>query len=88
MNGNPTSLRPQSVTHASFTLRKLKMEWMKLKCTPKTQNGMDETQAPFELKVSLKHLLLPENSKGMKLKLPSNSKCHSNIFYSPKTQKG
>ena len=100
MNGNPTSLRPQSVTHASFTLRKLKMEWMKLKlpsnsnchsnifCTPKTQNGMNETQAPFELKVSLKHLLLPENSKGMKLKLPSNSKCHSNIFYSPKTQNG
>ena len=29
----------------------------------KTQNGMDETQLPFELKVSLIHLLLAENSK-------------------------
>ena len=31
--------------------------------TPKTQDGMDETQLPFELKVSLIHLLHPENSK-------------------------
>ena len=47
------------------------MEWMKLnfssnsKChsyilyTPKTQDGMDETQLSFEPKVSLKHLLHP-----------------------------
>ena len=47
------------------------MEWIKLnfpsnsKCpsyilyTPKTQDGMDETQLPLELKVSLIHLLHP-----------------------------
>ena len=47
------------------------MEWMKVnfpsnsKChsyilyTLKTQDGMDETQLPFELKVSLIHLLHP-----------------------------
>ena len=75
MNGNPTSLRPQSVTHPSFTLRKLKMEWMKLKLrsnskchsnifySPKTQNGIDETQPPFELKVSFIHLLHLEKLK-------------------------
>ena len=70
-----TSLRIQSVTHTSLPSRKLKMEWMTLnfplnsKCysyifySPKTQNGMDETQLLFELKVSLIHLLFPENSK-------------------------
>ena len=36
---NLTSLRPQSVTHTSFL--------------PKTQDGTDETQLPFDLKVSL-----------------------------------
>ena len=33
--------------------------------TPKTQNGMDETQLPFELKVSLIHLLPPKTQNGM-----------------------
>ena len=65
------------------------MEWMKLNChsymfyTPKTQNGMDETQVPFELKVSFIHVLHPE-----KLNFPWNLKCHSYIFCTPKTENG
>ena len=46
MNGNSTSLRPQS----DFYI-------------PKTHNGMDATQAPFELKVSFIHLLPLEKLK-------------------------
>ena len=59
MNGNSTSLRPQS----DFYI-------------PKTHNGMDATQAPFELKVSLIHLLHLKNSKWneWKLNFPSTSK--------------
>ena len=34
-------------------------------CTPKTQNGMDETQLFFELKVSLLHLAPPKIEDGM-----------------------
>ena len=33
--------------------------------TPKTQKRMDETQLPFELKVSFIHLLHPDNSFEM-----------------------
>ena len=58
------------------------MEWMKLNfpsklkchsnifCTPKTENGMYETQLFFELKVSLIHVLhhmfyTPKTENGM-----------------------
>ena len=70
---NSTFLRTQSVTHTSFIPRKLK--WMKFNFpsnskghsyifnSPKTQNGMDEIQLAFELRMSVIHLLLPENSK-------------------------
>ena len=71
---NSTSLRTQSVTHTSFT-------------PPKTQNGMDETQLSFELRVSFIHLLSPKTQNGMdETQLSFELECHSYIFYSPKTQ--
>ena len=65
---NSTSLRTQSVTHTSFTPRKLKMGWMKLNFPSNSECHSyifysPKTQLPFEIKVSLIHLLPPKNSK-------------------------
>ena len=84
-----------SKCHSSiFYPRKLKMGWIKLNFPSNSECHSyifySKTQLPFELKVSLIHLLPPRKLKmgWMKLNFPSNSECHSYIFYSPKTQNG
>ena len=72
---NSTLLRTRSVIHTSCTPQNSRWNgWnsnfpSNLKChsyifcIPKTENGMDETQLFFELKVSVLHLVHPQNSR-------------------------
>jgi hypothetical protein len=64
--GNSTSLRTQSDTHTSFTPENSKWNGGS-KCrssiflTPKTQDGMGETQLPFKFKGAHRQGTHPEN---------------------------